>query len=173
MDYATNHTVFSLIKKKNGMSENESFKYFIDTVSAVQFLHENNLVHRDLKPENLLIDDKGSVKLCDFGWCVELAVGNRSTFCGTYEYMAPEIINEDPYDNGIDVWSLGVLLYELLHGYSPFRAKVMKSNEREYIEIFRNIVSLNYKIEKEISSNCVDLINSKMNLNSRATYSFL
>jgi serine/threonine protein kinase len=162
MDYAKNHTVFSLIKKKNGMSESEAFKYFIDTAAAVNFLHDNNLIHRDIKPENLLIDDAGNVKLCDFGWCVDLNVGSRSTFCGTYEYMAPEIINEAPYDSGIDVWSLGVLLYELIHGYSPFRAKSMKTKEKEYIEIFRNIVNFNFKVDKEISSSCIDLIKSKL-----------
>ena len=167
MDYATNHTVFGLIKKKNGMPENEAFKYFIETASAVNFLHENNLVHRDLKPENLLIDENGCVKLCDFGWCVELAVGNRSTFCGTYEYMAPEIINESPYDNGIDVWSLGILLYELIHGYSPFRAKSTKAKDREYIEIFKNIVNFDFKIDKEVSESCSDLITSKYNIKNR------
>ena len=160
MDYATNHSVFNLIKKKNGMSEIEAFKYFIDTASAVNFLHENNLVHRDLKPENLLIDENGKVKLCDFGWCVELNNGTRNTFCGTFEYMAPEIINESPYDGSIDVWSLGVLLYELIHGYSPFRAKKIKNKDQEYMEIFRNIVDLNFKIEKDISVDCIDLIKS-------------
>ena len=170
MDYAINHTVFSLIKKKNGMTEDEAFKYFIDTASAVNFLHENNLVHRDLKPENLLIDDNGAVKLCDFGWCVELNSGNRNTFCGTYEYMAPEIINEDPYDNGIDVWSLGVLLYELIHGYSPFRAKINKSNN-DYLEIFKNIVKFKFKIDKDISMNCADLIKSNLFINERITHS--
>ena len=161
MDYATNHTVFNLIKKKNGMTENEAFKYFIDTASAVNFLHQNNFVHRDLKPENLLIDKNGAVKLCDFGWCVDLKVGNRSTFCGTYEYMAPEIINEAAYDTAIDVWSLGVLLYELIHGYSPFRATTIKNKDKEYIEIFRNIVDFNFKIDKDdISLDCIDLIKS-------------
>jgi len=116
-------------------------------------------VHRDLKPENLLIDDDNNIKLCDFGWCVELE-GSRSTVCGTYEYMAPELVNEDPYGQSIDVWSLGILLYELLHGYSPFRAKNTsnKFNDNEYIEIFRNIIKYDFQIEKELSFACSDLI---------------
>ena len=169
MDYANNHTVFNLIKKNYGMQEKTAFKYFIDTVAAVNFLHENNLVHRDIKPENLLIDDSGNVKLCDFGWCVELHDKNRSTFCGTYEYMAPEIINEAPYDSGIDVWSLGVLLYELIHGYSPFRAKKHECIDKDYVEIFRNIVTFNFNIDKEISTECTDLIRSKYICNKRIT----
>ena len=103
------------------MDEKTAFGYFIQTVSAIQFLHSLDLVHRDLKPENLLIDECNNVKLCDFGWCVKLDDQPRNTFCGTYEYMAPEVVKEDPYSKAIDVWSLGVLLYEILHGYSPFR----------------------------------------------------
>ena len=110
------------------MDEKTAFKYFIHTASAVLFLHENNLVHRDLKPENLLVDENNNVKLCDFGWCVELSMGNRITFCGTYEYMAPEIIKEKPYNQGIDVWSLGILLYELVHCFSPFRVGIINLN---------------------------------------------
>ena len=167
MDYANNQNLFSLINKKNGMTEKEAFKYFIQTSAAVNFLHEHNLVHRDLKPENILIDEKDNVKLCDFGWCVELKVGNRSTFCGTYEYMAPEIVNESPYDSAIDIWSLGILLYELIHGYSPFRAKNNKHSDKEYVEIFNNISKYNFKIEKDITSQCANLIKrnfKKLNL---------
>ena len=160
MDFANNQNLFSLINKKNGLTEKEAFKYFIQTASAINFLHEQNLIHRDLKPENILIDNQDTVKLCDFGWCVELKIGNRSTFCGTYEYMAPEIVNESPYDSAIDVWSLGVLLYELIHGYSPFRAKNSKNNDQEYIEIFSNITSYNFQIEKHVSKECADLIKS-------------
>jgi len=106
------------------MDERNAFKYFIQTVSAINFLHSNELVHRDIKPENLLLDEFNNIKLCDFGWCVRIEDDEqRKTFCGTYEYMAPEVINEEYYNKSIDIWSLGILLYELLHGYSPFRVK--------------------------------------------------
>ena len=160
MDYVSSGTLFNLIKKSSGMDEKTAFKYFINTAAAVNFLHENNFVHRDIKPENLLLDENGVVKLCDFGWCVELNAGNRSTFCGTYEYMAPELINESPYNNAIDVWSIGILLYELLHGYSPFRSKINTSGDKEHLEIFKNIVKYNFKIEKDVSEECADLLRS-------------
>jgi len=125
MEYANSGSLFSLIKKRKNFDEKKAFHYFIQTAGAVLFLHENNLVHRDLKPENILVDENNNIKLCDFGWCVEMSMGNRVTFCGTYEYMAPEIIKEKPYNQGIDVWSLGILLYELIHGYSPFRVRIV------------------------------------------------
>jgi serine/threonine protein kinase len=103
------------------LPEKESFKYFIQVTAAVQFLHSIGLAHRDIKPENILLDEDRNVKLCDFGWCVDVSKGERMTFCGTYEYMAPEIVDEKYYDYSIDVWSLGVLLYEMIHGFSPFR----------------------------------------------------
>ena len=121
MEYASKGSLFHTIRANRKLDEKTAFTYFIQAASAILFLHENNLVHRDLKPENLLVDDDGMVKLGDFGWCVELALGNRITFCGTYEYMAPEILKEKPYNQSIDIWSLGILLYELLHNFSPFR----------------------------------------------------
>jgi serine/threonine protein kinase len=123
MDYAVNGSLKSLIDQSNGIEEKQAFKYFIQTASAVHFLHQNNLIHRDIKPENLLLDENGNVKLCDFGWCADLKEGSRLTFCGTYEYMAPEVLKESPYDSGIDVWGLGILLYELIEGQSPFKVK--------------------------------------------------
>jgi len=155
MEYADSGNLFNLIRKNNGFEESEAFKYFVQVCGAVNLIHENNLIHRDLKPENILVCENEMLKICDFGWCVELSVGNRSTFCGTYEYMAPEIIREKPYDHGIDVWSLGVLLYELLHGYSPFKAEV---NYNDCYEVFDNIVKYNLKFDKDLSDDCKDLI---------------
>jgi serine/threonine protein kinase len=161
LEYANAGSLFSLMKKqKIGFEEAIAFKYFIQTASAVQFLHEYGLVHRDIKPENLLFNEDGTVKLCDFGWTVETGMGNRQTFCGTYEYMAPEVIKEKPYNQSIDMWSLGILLYELLHGYSPFRAQNINEEEEEYAEIFRNIVKSDLKIDKPLSDNCSDLLKS-------------
>ena len=89
MDYVDSGTLFNFISKGNGCDEKIAFNYFIQVASAVYYLHEHNLIRRDLKPENLLLDKQGNIKLCDFGWCVDMSKGSRITFCGTYEYMAP------------------------------------------------------------------------------------
>lgn len=165
MEYANGGSLFKKIKSsKIGFDENEAFKLFIQASSAICFLHENGLVHRDIKPENfLLVNDK--LKLCDFGWCRDVAEGERRTFCGTYEYMAPEIVKSDSYGFGIDVWALGILLYELIHNYSPFGIrdnKKFKNEDEEYEEICKNIIKYNIKFEKNISSNLKSLIESKI-----------
>lgn len=78
-------------------------------------------MHRDIKPENILITKDNHAKLCDFGFASILEY--RSTLCGTFEYMAPEMIQKKPYDYKIDIWGLGILLFELIQGYAPFRGE--------------------------------------------------
>ncbi len=155
LEYANCGNLFHYIRRNKGLSEEQSFKYFIQVSNAIYFLQKNNLIHRDLKPENILLIDYNIIKLCDFGWCVELSSKKRSTYCGTTEYMAPEIVTQNNYDKSIDVWSLGILLYELIHGYSPFRAIKQKNNDNEIIE---NIKIHNLQFDKCISNECKELI---------------
>ncbi|EGR28202.1 protein kinase domain protein [Ichthyophthirius multifiliis] len=126
LDYAQNGNLYSYLQKKKHFSEKEAFKFFYQTCQALKYLHEMNIVHRDIKPENILIDENLQVKLCDFGWCTEDMENPRNTFCGTYEYMAPEIVFRQQYDYRIDIWALGVLIYEFLHGSAPFKGKSLK-----------------------------------------------
>jgi serine/threonine protein kinase len=162
MEYAKKGNLLDIIKKeKSGMSEIKAFKYFIQVINAVYYLHSNNIIHRDIKPENILIGDDNKLKLCDFGWAKELTLENRSTFCGTMEYMAPEIVGSENYDYSVDIWSLGILLYEMLFGHSPF-------NGKDTNNIILNIKSheLNYDdTNKKISNSCKDLIQKLLNMN--------
>ena len=153
MEYAEKGNLFQLIsKEKTGLDESKAFEYFIQVVNAVYYLHINNIIHRDIKPENILIGNDNKIKLCDFGWAKELTLENRSTFCGTVEYMAPEIVGSENYDYSVDIWSLGILLYELLFGHSPFKANTTKN-------VILNIKTheLTYD-DKKISNSCKDLI---------------
>ena len=162
MENAPNGNLYQLIKKeKNGFSESKAFDYFIQVINAVYYLHSNHIIHRDIKPENLLLCEDNKLKLCDFGWAKELSLENRSTFCGTMEYMAPEIVGSENYDYSVDIWSLGILLYELLFGHSPFKGNNTNN-------IIQNIKSheLNYDDKnKKISKSCKDLIQKLLNIN--------
>ncbi len=167
MEWAINGSLFDCIRKNGYLPEELSFKYFIQVVNAIYFLHENDLIHRDIKPENILLYEYDNVKLCDFGWCVGLNGGQRGTFCGTTEYMAPEMVNQKVYSKEIDVWSLGVLLYEMLHGHSPFIPNKSKFNEREVIE---NIKIHNLKFDKKVSKECKELICHLLDENRNKRY---
>ena len=166
MEYAENGNLYELIKKENGFSEYKAFEYFIQVVNAVYYLHSNNIIHRDIKPENILIGDDNKIKLCDFGWAKELTLENRSTFCGTVEYMAPEIVENENYDYRVDIWSLGILLYELLYGHSPFKAN---STKNVILNIKHHELTYDDK-NKNVSHSCKDLIKKLLNSNPQKRY---
>ena len=115
---------------------NEKTKFYIlELVLAIEFLHKKNMIYRDLKPENILLDEKGHVKLTDFGLSKILDEESDKTFtiCGTPQYLAPEVLLKKGYDKAVDWWSLGCVMYEMLSGRLPFCIKRgMKLSQKIY-----------------------------------------
>lgn len=92
------------------------------------------IAHRDIKPENILLDHNFKVKLCDFGWANFMnGIQPRTSICGTFEYMSPEIVHNMSHTVSVDIWSLGILLYELLHGKAPFNGSSLEDIKKEFV----------------------------------------
>merc|ERR1712137_1054481 len=101
-------------------SEPVASTYIFQLANALKYCHSHHVIHRDIKPENILIGKKGELKLADFGWSVHAPDHRRTTLCGTLDYLPPEMINKHDHDTRVDVWALGILLFEFLTGKPPF-----------------------------------------------------
>uniref|UniRef100_A0AAY4A6Q6 protein kinase C n=1 Tax=Denticeps clupeoides TaxID=299321 RepID=A0AAY4A6Q6_9TELE len=127
--------------------------YAACVVLGLQFLHDHKIVYRDLKLDNLLLDTDGYVKIADFGLCKEgMGFGDRtSTFCGTPEFLAPEVLTDTSYTRAVDWWGLGVLIYEMLVGESPF-----PGDDEE--EVFDSIVNDEVRYPRFLSVEAISIM---------------
>ncbi|XP_063888457.1 serine/threonine-protein kinase N-like isoform X3 [Scylla paramamosain] len=127
--------------------------YAACVVLGLQYLHDNRIIYRDLKLDNLLLDTEGYVKIADFGLCKEgMGYGDRTgTFCGTPEFLAPEVLTETSYTRAVDWWGLGVLIFEMLVGESPF-----PGDDEE--EVFDSIVNDEVRYPRFLSIEAVAIM---------------
>uniref|UniRef100_A0A4W6EDJ1 protein kinase C n=1 Tax=Lates calcarifer TaxID=8187 RepID=A0A4W6EDJ1_LATCA len=134
-------------------SEPRAVFYSACVVLGLQFLHDQKIVYRDLKLDNLLLDTEGFVKIADFGLCKEgMGFGDRtSTFCGTPEFLAPEVLTDTSYTRAVDWWGLGVLIYEMLVGESPF-----PGDDEE--EVFDSIVNDEVRYPRFLSTEAIGIM---------------
>jgi serine/threonine protein kinase len=125
-DYMSGGELFWHLQREGRFHEGRAKFYIAELILALRHLHQHDIVYRDLKPENILLDANGHIALCDFGLSkANLSKGDTTnTFCGTTEYLAPEVLlDEQGYTKMVDFWSLGVLVFEMCCGWSPFYAE--------------------------------------------------
>ena len=127
--------LFLHIHSQSKFSNEKTKFYIIELCLAIHFLHENNMLYRDLKPENILIGADGHIKITDFGLCKILSDLDKTyTICGTVQYLAPEILTGEGYNNSVDWWSLGCIMYQMLVGRFPFK---FQKNGKLNIDIYK------------------------------------
>jgi serine/threonine protein kinase len=123
LDYVPGGELFGRLKEEGRFDEPRTRLYAAEILLGLGHLHKMGLVYRDLKPENILVDAEGHLKITDFGLVkknLRSPTETTTTFCGTPEYIAPEMLQQRPYTKSVDWWSFGVLVYEMLVGLPPF-----------------------------------------------------
>ncbi|KRX00703.1 Protein kinase-like domain [Pseudocohnilembus persalinus] len=151
----------TLLTRKRKFTEEIARIYIAEIISALEYLHRNEIIYRDLKPENIILDKNGHIKITDFGLAKKLLNDSQTrTYLGTPAYFAPEIIMKSGHNRMVDWWTVGILLYECLVGMPPFY-----SRQRE--ELFENIKTAPIKIPKSMSQEAKDLIKQLLNRNPK------
>uniref|UniRef100_A0A493STP2 non-specific serine/threonine protein kinase n=1 Tax=Anas platyrhynchos platyrhynchos TaxID=8840 RepID=A0A493STP2_ANAPP len=153
LDYINGGELFYHLQRERCFLEPRARFYAAEIASALGYLHSLNIVYRDLKPENILLDSQGHIVLTDFGLCKENIEhnGTTSTFCGTPEYLAPEVLHKQPYDRTVDWWCLGAVLYEMLYGLPPFYS-------RNTAEMYDNILNKPLQLKPNITNSARHLL---------------
>ena len=163
MEYIPGGNIYSLVPKNNirQINTQQIASIMKDVISAVYFLHHMHpkIVHRDIKPENVLLDQGMVAKLTDFGWSNYMQGDmKRTTVCGTPVYLAPEIINNQGHDEHVDIWCIGVLLFELMAGYSPWQGSDVQT-------VKYNISRLKIQWPRDMDRDAADLISRILKYN--------
>uniref|UniRef100_A0A8D2ZI45 Serine/threonine-protein kinase Sgk1 n=1 Tax=Scophthalmus maximus TaxID=52904 RepID=A0A8D2ZI45_SCOMX len=153
LDYVNGGELFYHLQRERIFLEPRARFYAAEIASALGYLHSLHIVYRDLKPENILLDSQGHIVLTDFGLCKEglEPSGTTTTFCGTPEYLAPEVLQKQAYDRTVDWWCLGSVLYEMLYGLPPFYS-------RNTAEMYNNILHKAPVLKPNVSNSGRELL---------------
>ncbi|XP_044256022.1 RAC serine/threonine-protein kinase [Tribolium madens] len=153
MEYVNGGELFFHLSRERVFSEDRTRFYGAEIISALAYLHSQNIIYRDLKLENLLLDKDGHIKIADFGLCKEDITYGRTTktFCGTPEYLAPEVLEDIDYGRAVDWWGIGVVMYEMMVGRLPFY-------NRDHDVLFQLILMDEVKFPRNLSSDARDLL---------------
>lgn len=153
LEYCENGDLYKFLKKRP-LKEEYCKRYMKQIADGLKYLLSKNIIHRDLKPQNILIDRHYNIKLSDLGFARYYEEDTMlKTLCGTPLYMAPEIMNYKDYDDRADLWSIGVILYEMLFGYRPYKAKNLHTLVKQI-----NSEPVKLSLTIKISSECKELL---------------
>lgn len=151
MDFIEGGELFSLLRKSQRFPNPVAKFYAAEVTLAIEYLHAQNIIYRDLKPENLLLDRHGHVKITDFGFAKDVP-DITWTLCGTPDYLAPEVVASKGYNKSVDWWSLGILIFEMLCGFTPFW------DGGSPVKIYENILKGRVKYPPYIHHDAQDLL---------------
>lgn len=150
LDACLGGELFTILRKRRYFDEPASKFYAACVVEAFAYMHSQSIVYRDLKPENLVLDDRGYLKVTDFGFA-KVVEDRTFTLCGTPDYLAPEIVTGQGHGKGVDWWTLGILIYEMLASFPPFF-------DDEPIETYKKIIKCRIKFPRYFSQEAKELI---------------
>lgn len=152
LEFAARGELYKELQRSGTFDEPRAAGYIASLAHALDYCHRKHVIHRDIKPENLLVGLKGEIKIADFGWSVHTPGDRRKTLCGTLDYLPPEMVEGRDHDHNVDLWALGVLMYEFLLGNPPFEAE-------GNTETYRRISGVDLRIDPgSMSDLAADLI---------------
>ena len=172
LPFCKNGQLYDIIHKAKKKVKNIFIKkYLYQSIQAINELHKKKIIHRDIKPENILIDSNDNALLSDFGIATHCKEGEkRNTYCGTNEYLAPEVIRAEPYDEKIDIWAIGILIYECVSplGKTPFnKIDFLQRTDDNKEYIIKNEKDLKIKYDKDFDPLAKNLIEKILKINPK------
>lgn len=166
MDFVNGGELFYHLQNEHTFVDARAKFYAAEIVLGLEYLHSHGIIYRDLKPENLLLDAEGHVKMTDFGLSkqgLNSPKDRTNTFCGTPEYLAPEVLQGKDYGKAVDWWSLGTLIFEMLTGLPPFY-------DEDVQKMYSLKMSADLEIPAEVNKDGADLIRKLLDRNPETRY---